>query len=71
MFPFVMPSSSDPKAEPDGVTTRCRAISRSASCSPRRCIFLPLVLLYTGWAYRVMRGKVTADYVRAHEHSAY
>jgi len=32
---------------------------------------MPLIILYTGWAYRVMRGKVTADYVRKNEHGAY
>ena len=27
-------------------------------------IFMPLVLAYTAWAYRVMFGRVTADAVR-------
>jgi cytochrome d ubiquinol oxidase subunit II len=27
-------------------------------------IFLPLVLLYTAWVFRVMRGKVTERHVR-------
>ena len=34
-------------------------------------IFLPLIMLYTSWAYRVMSGKVTAEHIRANEHSAY
>ena len=34
-------------------------------------IFMPIIILYTRWAYRVMRGKVTADYVRENSHSAY
>jgi len=34
-------------------------------------IFMPLIILYTSWAYRVMRGKVTAAHVKANQHSAY
>jgi cytochrome d ubiquinol oxidase subunit II len=34
-------------------------------------IFMPLILLYTGWAYRVMRGKVTTAYIRENDHAAY
>jgi cytochrome d ubiquinol oxidase subunit II len=34
-------------------------------------IFMPLIILYTRWAYRVMAGKVTAAYVRENNHSAY
>jgi len=34
-------------------------------------IFMPLIVLYTSWAYKVMSGKVTAAYVRENEHSAY
>jgi len=34
-------------------------------------IFMPLIIFYTAWAYRVMRGKVTLAHVRANDHSAY
>jgi cytochrome d ubiquinol oxidase subunit II len=34
-------------------------------------IFMPLIVAYTSWAYRVMRGKVTEQYVRDNEHAAY
>lgn len=34
-------------------------------------IFMPLIVFYTSWAYRVMAGKVTAGYVEENEHSAY
>jgi cytochrome d ubiquinol oxidase subunit II len=33
-------------------------------------IFLPFVIAYTGWVYRVMRGPVKPDDV-ARDHSAY
>ena len=34
-------------------------------------IFLPIVILYTGWIFRVMRGPVTADAIRRDEHALY
>ena len=34
-------------------------------------VFMPIIILYTSWTYRVMAGKVTVDFVRAHDHSAY
>ena len=34
-------------------------------------VFMPIIIVYTSWAYRVMSGKVTADFIREHDHSAY
>ncbi len=34
-------------------------------------IFLPLIIVYTSWVYRVMRGKVTTEHVREGGHSLY
>jgi cytochrome d ubiquinol oxidase subunit II len=34
-------------------------------------IFLPLILAYTSWVYRVMRGKITVETVRKDGHSLY
>jgi cytochrome d ubiquinol oxidase subunit II len=34
-------------------------------------IFMPLILFYTSWAYRVMRGKVTTEYIRINDKSVY
>ena len=70
MFPFVMPSSTMPSASLtvwDSVSSHLTlAIMFWATM-----ILLPLIVLYTSWAYRVMRGKVTAAYIRENEHGAY
>ena len=70
MFPFVMPSSTMPAASLtvwDSVSSHLTlAIMFWATM-----ILLPLIVLYTSWAYRVMRGKVTAAYIRENEHGAY
>jgi len=34
-------------------------------------LFLPIVLAYTTWAYRKLRGKVTLDAVREQGPAAY
>jgi cytochrome bd ubiquinol oxidase subunit II len=34
-------------------------------------IFMPMIIFYTSWAYSVMRGKVTAEYVQKNDHAAY
>jgi len=63
LFPFVMPSSSDPKSSLtvwDSVSShRTLQIMFWAVL-----IFLPLVIAYTGWAYRMMRGTITERHVR-------
>ncbi len=70
MFPFIMPSSTVPAASLtvwDSVSSHlCLAIMFWATL-----IFMPMIVIYTSWAYRVMRGKVTVAQIRANEHSAY
>ena len=70
MFPFVMPSSSMPSASLtvwDSVSSHM-TLGIMFWCT---LVFMPLIVLYTSWAYRVMRGKVTAAYIQEHEHAAY
>ena len=70
LFPFVMPSSSTPNAS----LTVWDSVSSHLTLGLMfwaTAIFMPLIIIYTSWAYRVMRGKVTAAYVRENAHSAY
>ncbi|MBO1537305.1 cytochrome d ubiquinol oxidase subunit II [Pseudomonas sp. OA65] len=70
MFPFVMPSSSMPAAS----LTVWDSVSSHLSLAIMfwaTLFFMPLIVIYTAWAYRVMRGKVTATQIKANEHSAY
>ncbi|MEI6744651.1 MAG: hypothetical protein WCL34_01735 [Methylococcaceae bacterium] len=34
-------------------------------------VFMPIVLAYTIWVYRIMRGKVTVEQVQANQHTMY
>ncbi len=65
LFPFLLPSSTNPS---HGLTVW------DASSSQRTLgimlvatvVLLPMVLAYSTWAFRVMRGKVTRAYIESH-----
>jgi cytochrome d ubiquinol oxidase subunit II len=65
LFPFLLPSSTHPD---QGLTVW------DASSSARTLfimlyavvIFLPLVLIYTAWVFRVLRGRITLEEIRRH-----
>ncbi len=70
MFPFVMPSSADPRSS----LTAWDSVSSHLTLSVMfwaALIFTPIVIVYTGWAYRVMAGKVTTAFIKANDRSAY
>lgn len=69
LFPFLMPSSLDPRSS---LTVWDASSSRGtlANMLVATIIFMPLVIGYTGWVYRVLRGRVSLDHVRT-SHSIY
>ncbi|CAD6542595.1 cytochrome d ubiquinol oxidase subunit II [Paraburkholderia metrosideri] len=70
MFPFIMPSSLDGRSSLtmwDSTSSRLTLQIMLVAV----IIFLPLILIYTGWVYRVMRGKVTAAALKENHHSMY
>ncbi len=68
LFPFMMPSSSDPS---QSLTLWNASSSRGTLIwmTGWAAVFVPLILTYTGWAFRIMRGKVAAAHVEADPHS--
>jgi len=70
LFPFVLPSSELPQVSLTvwDATSSHLTLNVMAWCA---LIFTPIVLTYTSWAYRVMRGKVTNDYILANDKSLY
>lgn len=69
MFPFVMPSSTDPASS----LTLWDAASSHLTLNVMfvaAVIFVPIILAYTTWTYRAMWGKVTVEHIRA-SHDAY
>lgn len=68
MFPFMMPSSSNPS----------HSLTVWNSSSSQRTlawmlgftiVFMPLIVWYTSWAFWVMRGKMSVERMRSSEHS--
>ncbi len=70
LFPFVMPSSSHPNSS----LTVWDSVSSHLTLGLMfwaTVIFMPLIIIYTSWAYKVMAGKVTTQFIEAHDKSAY
>jgi cytochrome d ubiquinol oxidase subunit II len=70
MFPFIMPSSTDPRSS----LTVYDAVSSPLTLGlmlGATVIFLPLIVMYTSWAYKVMWGKVTTEFVAANDKTVY
>jgi cytochrome d ubiquinol oxidase subunit II len=70
MFPFIMPSSTDPRSS----LTVYDAVSSHLTLGlmlGATVIFMPLIVVYTSWAYKVMWGKVTTEFIAANDKSVY
>lgn len=70
MFPFIMPSSTNPVSS----LTVWDAVSSQKTLGIMfvvTIIFLPLILLYTSWVFKVLRGKVTVQSIQDNTHTAY
>jgi cytochrome d ubiquinol oxidase subunit II len=65
LFPFLLPSATHPD---QGLTVWDASSSRKTLLVMfvAVMVFLPLVLLYTGWVFRVMRGRITLEEIRRH-----
>ncbi|MCP4476058.1 MAG: cytochrome d ubiquinol oxidase subunit II [Gammaproteobacteria bacterium] len=70
LFPFLLPSSSTPSssllvwdASSSALTLEIMLVAT--------VIFMPIILLYTAWVYRVLRGKVTLDLIDENKGSMY
>lgn len=58
MFPFIMPSSSDPRSSLTVWNSSSSHLTLFIMLVAA-VIFMPLIMLYTAWVYKVMWGKVT------------
>ncbi|MBA4204657.1 cytochrome d ubiquinol oxidase subunit II [Pannonibacter phragmitetus] len=69
MFPFILPSSLQPQA---GLTVWDSPSSHATlfNMLVATIIFLPLILMYTAYVYRVLWGKVSEESV-ANDHASY
>ncbi|EFG2885718.1 cytochrome d ubiquinol oxidase subunit II [Escherichia coli] len=59
MFPLILPSNSNP-SQSLAVFDASSSLGTLRNMLFATAIFLPLILIYTSWVYRVLRGKVSA-----------
>jgi cytochrome bd ubiquinol oxidase subunit II len=67
LFPFLLPSRLDPRSS----LTVWDASSSQGTLGlmlAMAVIFMPIIIIYTSWVYRVVRGRVTLDHVRQSGH---
>jgi cytochrome d ubiquinol oxidase subunit II len=70
LFPFMLPSSADPGSSLtlwDASSSLTTLIVMTVATG----VFLPIVLAYTAWVYRVLRGPVRAEDIQANSKTAY
>ena len=68
-FPIILPSSLDPQSSLtvwDSSSSRTTLLVMLGAT----LIFVPLIIAYTAFVYRVLRGRVTASQIDA-DHSSY
>lgn len=68
LFPFILPSTMDAASS----LTVWDAVSSEKTLGVMLgvvVIFVPIIMLYTGWVYRVMRGPVTLERLQNDTHS--
>ncbi len=70
MFPFLIPSNMS-------LNSSLTIWDSSSSQSTLHLmfwvtvVFLPVVILYTSWVFRVLRGKITVEFIRDNDHTLY
>lgn len=70
MFPFIMPSSSSPASSLtawDATSSQHTLLLMLVAA----LIFTPIVLTYTSWVYRIMRGKLTTARIEENSKTMY
>jgi cytochrome d ubiquinol oxidase subunit II len=70
LFPFMLPSSSDPNASLMIWDTSSSLLTLQIMAGAA-VIFMPLIILYTSWVYYVLRGPVTLAAIERDDHTAY
>ncbi|KTC94087.1 cytochrome d ubiquinol oxidase subunit II [Legionella erythra] len=70
MFPFILPSSTNP-AQSLTVWDSSSSQLTLFIMLVATVVFLPVILLYTAWVYRVLRGKVTEETITHNRETAY
>ncbi len=70
LFPFLLPSSLDANSSLtvwDASSSKLTLFIMLLAA----LVFMPIVMAYTAWVYRVLRGKISEQYIQDNTHSLY
>jgi cytochrome d ubiquinol oxidase subunit II len=70
MFPFILPSSQDPGASLTVWDSSSSELTLFIMLIAT-LIFMPLILAYTAWVFKILFGRVTEAYVEDNQHTVY
>lgn len=70
LFPFLLPSSSFPNQSLT-VWDASSSAKTLLLMLVAVAVFLPIILAYTGWVFRVLRGRITLENLQDHEGGGY
>jgi cytochrome d ubiquinol oxidase subunit II len=70
LFPFMLPSSSDPNASLIVWDTSSSLLTLQIMAGAA-VIFLPIIITYTSWVYYILRGPITLATIKRDDHTAY
>jgi cytochrome d ubiquinol oxidase subunit II len=70
LFPFMLPSSIEPNSSLT-VWDASSSMKTLLIMTGATVILLPIVLAYTAWVYRVLRGPVTEAQIKSEPHISY
>jgi len=68
LFPFLMPSSTDP-SQSLTIWNSMSSLRTLIWMTGFAAVFVPTIVAYTSWSFYVMRGKVSAQHVEADPHA--
>jgi len=68
LFPFLMPSSTDP-SQSLTIWNSISSLRTLIWMTGFAAVFVPTIVAYTSWSFYVMRGKVNAQQVEADTHA--
>ena len=68
VFPFLLPSSTHPSSSLTLWDSSSSHLTLFVMLVVT-CLFLPLIILYTSWVYRVLRGKVSPESLEQNHNS--
>ena len=70
LFPFIIPSSISLNSSLT-IWDSSSSLIMLTTLFWASIIFLPLIMIYTSWVFRVLRGKVTLEYIQKNRHTTY